>query len=174
MIDEFLIEFSTNLDGNIEEFNHEATNYHASIVRFIYNYLNLLNLSDYSEIQRTRFHNLFSFIENAMEKIINVSEATSKIKIISPKIREYLKKIFKMFIDNLRIIQEDNISTKEIEGLTKRRFDLLKKIETEKFDHQEHAIIRECRIMFDILNDLIQVYFALNMEKYISKNNLSI
>ena len=58
----------------------------------------------------------------------------------------------------------------ELNSLVKKRYDLVKKVELEKFNDEEHKVISECKIILDTINEFSGAYIALHIDRYLEKN----
>ncbi|PIN86376.1 hypothetical protein COV19_05275 [Candidatus Woesearchaeota archaeon CG10_big_fil_rev_8_21_14_0_10_44_13] len=169
LIKEFLEEFVSALDGNFAGFHSRAYDYHDNIVKFIYYCLRLLNFSDILEEKKNRLFGLFMVIDKIIDKIRHTSERVFEMKKITPKIKRYLKEIFAVFTDQFDMVLKENYDVIGIDSWIKRRYDLVKKINSEKFSEEELRVISECKLMTDTSNDFIETFIALNMDRYVEK-----
>ncbi|MBU0461878.1 MAG: hypothetical protein KJ574_04805, partial [Nanoarchaeota archaeon] len=94
------------------------------------------------------------------------SERVAEMKKITPKIKNYLKDIFMLFLEFFEPIITRRLPLAEMEKIIKKRYYLVNRINDEKFNEEELKVISECKIMLDTINDFSETYIALNMNQY--------
>ncbi|MBN1544533.1 AbrB/MazE/SpoVT family DNA-binding domain-containing protein [Candidatus Woesearchaeota archaeon] len=168
LVKEFLDEFVNAIDGDFEKFRLAAYDYHDNIAKFSYYYLRLLHLSDIPEDKKARLFGLFMTIDKAMDKVRHTSERVFEMKKMTPDVKSYLKEIFSLFLEQFDMIFKQNYSIEDLNGLIKRRYSLVKKVESAKFNEPALKTISECKMLLDTMVDFSETYVSINTEKYIS------
>jgi len=166
LIKEFMNDFYIGMKENFNKFSEKADYYHTNITKFIYYYLRLLRAADIEEETKVRLFGLYMMVIKVKHKLRHVNERLLEMKKITPKIREHLKMIFDLFLEELENYHKENITLEKIEGLASNRYKAVKKINTEKYTVEEARVIGDAKIMTDLIDSFIETHIALNINKY--------
>lgn len=140
-------ELINSIGDNFSEFNDLAYDYHDNIDKFINYFLRKLDSSDKSEEEKKVAYSFYSFISTLVDNIRHISEKINKYG-CSEKMKNYLEEIFEVFIELFVFLHKGHI-TKEI---TKKRYDLIEKINNEDLTANELWVFSEASIFLDTLN----------------------
>ncbi len=165
LIKEFLSEFIKNLN-NFSSFYPKVYDYHDAVDRFINYYLRLISASDLGEHQKARAATFYERIKTVLDKVRHTSERLSEMKMITPKIKSYVAEIFNYYMSQFDFIFKSGITTKEVDGIVKKRYELVNKINQERFNEREARVIWECRSMVDTIVEFLDEYIQLNSESF--------
>lgn len=167
LIKEFLNEFINNLN-TFDRFYPKVYDYHDAVERFINYYIRLLTLSDLHELEKSRKIVFHEKIKVILDKIRHTGERLSEMKKINIKIKSYVTELFKFYMSQFDFIIKAKLSVNEMDELIKQRYELVKKINAEKFDIEEAKVIAECKIILDTIIDFIDDFVQLINEKLIN------
>jgi phosphate uptake regulator len=167
LIKEFLDEFLKAMEGDFAKFNTRAYDYHDNIAKFTYYYFRLLRSSDLPQENKTRLFSLFMSIDKMMDKVRHTGERICEMKSITKNIKATLKEIFSMFLEHFDMISDRSYHVEELEDLIKRRYALVRKVNSGKFNEEESKVVMECKILLDNIVDFSETYIALNFEKHV-------
>ena len=169
LIKDLIDEFIKALDGDFSKFHDKVYDYHDNIAKFSNYYFRLLNFSDLSDEKKSRLFGLFIVIDKIIDKIRHASERVDEMKKITDKIKKYIKEIYLIFLEQFDMILKKGYSVEELTDLIKRRYSLVKKVNSEKFKDDEIKVISECNLLLNAVNDFTEAYVALNIDKYVSE-----
>lgn len=169
LIKDLLVEFLNALDSNFHDFSSKLYDYHDNINKFTYSYMRLVNSSDMTDEDKSRFFALYMIIDKMIDKIRHTGERVDDMKVISPKIKAYLREIFEYFLCQFEMIFRPNMSVSEVQKIIEKRYELLGRVKSETFDREEARVIAECRIILDTIHDFCEAYISLNMNRYITE-----
>ena len=169
LIKEFFDEFVSAMDEDFSEFHEKCYDYHDNIAKFLYYYLRLLHFSDIPDEKKARLFGLFIVIDGMMDKVRHTSERINEMKTITPKIKKYIREIFSLFLDQFDLLFKKKYKMEDLESLIKKRYSLVKRVNSEKFTGEGLATIGECKILLDTINDFSETFVALNAEKYVKE-----
>jgi len=161
LIKEFFDEFVLAMDDDFRKFHDKSYDYHDSIAKFSAYYLRLLNFSESSEDKKIRMFGLIVIIDKIIDKVRHTSERVEEMKKITPKIKKYVKEIFGLFIEQFEMINKKNYPVEELNNLIRKRYDLVNRVNTEKFNEEELKVISECNIILDTINDFSEAHITL-------------
>ncbi|MBC8500935.1 MAG: hypothetical protein H8D38_04175 [DPANN group archaeon] len=161
LIKEFFDEFVLAMDDDFKKFHDKSYDYHDSIVKFSAYYLRLLNFSEWSENKKIRMFGLIVIIDKIIDKVRHTSERVEEMKKITPKIKKYVKEIFDLFIEQFEMINKKNYPVEDLNKLIRKRYDLVNRVNTEKFNEEELKVISECNIILDTINDFSEAHITL-------------
>jgi len=167
LIKEFCNQFIEYMDNDFKEFHDQSYTYHDSIAKFSYYYLRLLHFSKYRELQKVRLFSLFILIDKIIDKLRHASERVNEMKTRTPKIKNYLKEIFDLFIAQFDLITNAKPKFSTVQELVKQRYNLVNRVNKEKFSEKELKVISEIKIMLDTINDFCETSISLHMDKYL-------
>lgn len=169
LIKEFLNEFINAMDNDFEKFHNKSYEYHDNIAKFTYYYTRLLTFSQFSEGKKTRLFSLIIIIDKIIDKVRHTSERVHEMKNITKHIKNVLSDIFEIFLGQFDFILKKNYSYKEMDAFVKKRYDLVKKVNEEKFSEGEFKIISECKILLDTINDFTETFVALHIGDFLDE-----
>ncbi len=167
LIKELFDEFLKAMEDDFKKFDLHMYDYHDNIAKFTYYYLRLLNFSEIEGEKKLRLFSLFMIIDKVIDKIRHASERTAQMKKITPKIKRYLSDMFLIFTEQFEMLNRQDYALQEMDSLIKRRYLLLEKIDSERFNDEEYKVISECRLLLDTQVDFCETFIAINIDKYI-------
>ncbi|MBW2967305.1 AbrB/MazE/SpoVT family DNA-binding domain-containing protein [Candidatus Woesearchaeota archaeon] len=167
LLKEFFDEFVAAMDGDFREFHAQTYSYHDNIAKFTAYYLRLLHMSDVPAELKARLFSLFTLVDKIVDKVRHTSERIEEAGRIPPKVKRYVKDIFNFYLSQFDIFLKKKCSVEDLEHIIKKRYTLLKKIESENFKLEELKVMTECKILLDTIVDFSETYVAMNMEGYV-------
>ncbi|MBW2997329.1 AbrB/MazE/SpoVT family DNA-binding domain-containing protein [Candidatus Woesearchaeota archaeon] len=169
LIKEFFDEFISSMDDGFSAFHDKCYDYHDNIAKFLYYYLRLLHFSDILDEKKARLFGLFMVIDGVIDKARHTSERINEMKTITPKVKKYVREIFVLFLEQFDLIFKKNYSMDDLEALIKKRYNLVKRVNSEKFTGDGLIVMSECKVILDTINDFSETFVALNVEKYVKE-----
>lgn len=140
-------EMIENIGENYSKFHENVYDYHDNIDKFIYYFLRKLDASDKSNEEKKVAYSFYIFITTLVDNVRHVSERINKYG-CNEKTKEYLKLIFEVFIDLFLFIHKGHV----VKEVIQKRYDLVKKIDNEKFTVEELEVLSEAMIFLDTIN----------------------
>lgn len=169
LIKELFEEFTRAMDTDFHKFYEKMYDYHDNIVKFIWYYLRLLNFSNLPEEKKSRLFGLYIMIDRMIDEIRHCSERINEIKKISPKLKEQIQDILNIFLEMFDPLMKDTYSAEDLNSLIRRRYDVVKKVNSGRLTADEARAVGEIKIMLDMIADFCENYVVLNMEKHVSE-----
>ncbi len=127
----------------------EIYDQHDNIIRFITYYLRMLGQSPLPEEEKRQRFAFYMVFDKVLDKYRHLGNRIEQYG-CSKKVKKYLDEIFTMVHDLFLMMykQEANME------LIKKRYDLVARIDKEKFTLEELRVMAEADIFLNILNDL--------------------
>ncbi len=170
LIKELLNEYISALDKDFSEFDKRVYDYHDNIVKFINYYLRLLYQSDNEEYVKDAYTKIYSLVAIMIDKVRHASKRTVKIKTFRKEFKQTLKEIFDFFIRQFDILTKNDLNTEELHEIICMRYNVIDTIRNKrKYSIEEYYVIGEINIFLDTINNFVECYAAINMERYVEK-----
>lgn len=163
---DFLEEFIDSMGKNFSQFHDKTYDLHDNIARFYSYYIRLLNISNLPEEQRVHLYGSFTLLDSVIDKVRHTSERVNELDRISPKLKLNLKKLFLFHLDQFQIVLKERMTIKELDEIIKKRYELVKILNKEKFSEAERKVINEASLILDLIKELTETYAAIHLKEY--------
>lgn len=167
LIKELLEEFLKAMDGDFKPYFSTLYERHDNLAKFTVYLEKIIRSANIDDQQKQRLLVLYSITSKILDKVRHTGEKVAKIKKPSPKLKAALKEIFTFYPTQFEVVLKKEYTRKDMETLLKKRYDLVEKINNEKFSQEDSEVICECKIMLDTILEFMQYFAAKDAQKYL-------
>ncbi len=160
LIKETFSEILNAVNEDYATFHDSIYSHHDHIAKFINYYLRELIASDTPAAEKHMSYSLYMIIDKLIDKIRHISEKIHEYG-CSKKIHNHLGQIFEIISDQFLSLYKQEYTR----DLVKKRYNLVKKIEKEKYTPSELQVISEAKIFLDTINDFTELIVCQNLKK---------
>ncbi|MBI3032398.1 AbrB/MazE/SpoVT family DNA-binding domain-containing protein [Candidatus Woesearchaeota archaeon] len=165
LLHETINELLEAIDNDYNSFHATIYDHHDNIIKFMYYYLRMVDISDNSEDQKKVLFTFYMKLDYIIDKIRHLSEKIQEYG-CTEKVKKILKEIFDFYFQGFIIMYKGIISE---EWITKR-YQLVKKIKKTALTLEEYNVISEIKILLDTMNNFHEVIMVRKAEQLLTNH----
>jgi len=154
LIKEFMDDILKNID-DFSRFYNKIYDVHDNISKFCEYYMRIIVNSCLPIEKKTANYSLVSLLDKLVDFLRYLSDEINRQGKVTKRVKNYLEELFSLFDIHYKFLF--SIGGIKSNDLTKIRYDLLHKLQSEKLSLNEQKIITEAYILLHLMNDFHEV-----------------